>query len=1613
MIRTLILDDDGHAGTSLAHTLRRHAHPAFEATATTTLAEAERVILGAEQPFDLFLIDQHLSSDTNSIKAMQSLGRLNPGATAILLTSNGDRDIYLHAYQADDHRCLSRPVDIQELVQIIRSSHSSPDVYDERDWLWVLTTVAEEAQRALSVQQMVLIIVQGSVRLGFERARLWLASEDGMALVGAGQAGNTGLDRFVSFRMPISASLYTSVALQKREPSFFQGQTQGPGYLWQHFADQGFDSPVGEWAHMPLWAGERCLGMLTLDNASREQPLRRDQRRFLSLFGRQVAAALERARLFESEQRRSKEQAVLNQIGQRVTSRAALDDLDKLLYEVRTQIGTLMDVRNFKVVLLDEDAQQFDFRLQVENNRIRPRHWRPLKTGLVGHLISEGQALFLPKGCKDYRKAHGIGLFGRRSRCWLGAPLCVEGRAVGAIVVQSYDHEQVYTEEDLRLLNAVADRLAGAIQTAHMKERQAQISHQLHVLYRASTTMMKLADEGEDLLWHAALTAATAGYALSFNRAMVFLVEEGGTRLRGRLGIGHFDPGKARRDWRKDQRAHLDFDSYLQRLRGRRLRSTPVEEAVHGWVLDDISEGSAFALVIREGQRAIVPAAEAVRQLSSAFTEHFGMTAYALLPLRTGSGVAGVVVVDNIHDHKPLRNTTLDDLETLLTQVMLTLESMHQRRAREQLIDLNHTIMANVSNQPLKKTLTMVCRAAQAATGADCVLIYPLKYTIEPYECDIDHIGQVGLKTPLVPPYEISPKGVTSHILRSGTLSVPDVAHHSPRYDRQRLADHPFLRREDIRALIGTPVCDMRTGEVLGMLYLDYRMPRSFSEQDVRQAETFASLATIAIRNAWSAEQVRNNLRVAKAARRAREQELEILQRVLAEALAADAEEQKLIRTLLIAAQDLIGQPNVSVGILLPEWDWPGRSEQDPSMVRGKLFLNLDGQLLASIPLAIHEGAAGVAFQTGQTQIIEDMHQGMSHGPFDEDDAVSSRSEIDVPIKFGAQVIGIFNAQSLQVRAFTLTEAQALERLAAAAGLALDNVRRQQHLYNVLSAAQAVMAPTDLHQRLNTVLTAARSAAPGLSALTTWYRDHETGRIVAGPHDGVRDAEGMQREYPSENSVVWKVIHSPEPIWAPIAREEARLAQPEGRFIKTEGIESVAAFPLRADGAIVGALFFNYRQHHEFTGEERALFTILAEIAASSMRDAARLDAMHKERDRLKKTMAITEAVGTTLDLDQTLGKIMETLCSLFPTATPCVLIYNSEERVLEFAPASQAFYQIDNPIYQGLTTLPVDGQGTPSCLARRALETGKVDVMNDGDVTHNQVYLPLRLQSRSELCLTMMSGTNLLGILILESPKLNAFDNDDIALIRSVGHQVRIALERAYQSAQLRFNATVAATTAWAAEIAHDINREVSYIRNRAYWLQQEWGPFTKGWQYAREIDDSAAKLAGTLKNADSWDAAEREVRCLDEWLKCWISELIPESSPNIRVQYEPGCGDREILFHPVALQRVLRQLIRNSLNAMRGKGTLTVRTQLLADQRVEVQIEDTGSGVPDQIRPILFQQPVLAEGKDGGFGLMFVRSIVEEMGGSVRLLPSAPWQGAVFAVRLPIMSAHIDREE
>ena len=173
--------------------------------------------------------------------------------------------------------------------------------------------------------------------------------------------------------------------------------------------------------------------------------------------------------------------------------------------------------------------------------------------------------------------------------------------------------------------------------------------------------------------------------------------------------------------------------------------------------------------------------------------------------------------------------------------------------------------------------------------------------------------------------------------------------------------------------------------------------------------------------------------------------------------------------------------------------------------------------------------------------------------------------------------------------------------------------------------------------------------------------------------------------------------------------------------------------------------------------------------------------------------------------------------------------------------------------------------------------------------------------------------------------------------------------------------------------------------------------------------IRESAAGLAGvidallTLARADA--GALRPMPA-----PCALHELAVEA----RAQALLGAGDRpgmtvsiegaapSLRGDRILLVRALRNLIENGLRHGGGQVRVRLREQ---DGRAAVRVDDDGPGIPERLRPLLFQR--FARDDDArssggiGLGLSLARAIAEAHGGTLLLLPSA--RGASFELTLP----------
>ena len=101
--------------------------------------------------------------------------------------------------------------------------------------------------------------------------------------------------------------------------------------------------------------------------------------------------------------------------------------------------------------------------------------------------------------------------------------------------------------------------------------------------------------------------------------------------------------------------------------------------------------------------------------------------------------------------------------------------------------------------------------------------------------------------------------------------------------------------------------------------------------------------------------------------------------------------------------------------------------------------------------------------------------------------------------------------------------------------------------------------------------------------------------------------------------------------------------------------------------------------------------------------------------------------------------------------------------------------------------------------------------------------------------------------------------------------------------------------------------------------------------------------------------------------------------------------------------LREVLINLLLNAIQAMPQGGTLYVSTHYTPEIGVQIAIRDTGSGIPDDILPHIFEPMFTTKGEQGtGMGLAISRGIIQSHNGDIRVT-STPGEGTTFTIILP----------
>jgi two-component system, LuxR family, sensor kinase FixL len=114
------------------------------------------------------------------------------------------------------------------------------------------------------------------------------------------------------------------------------------------------------------------------------------------------------------------------------------------------------------------------------------------------------------------------------------------------------------------------------------------------------------------------------------------------------------------------------------------------------------------------------------------------------------------------------------------------------------------------------------------------------------------------------------------------------------------------------------------------------------------------------------------------------------------------------------------------------------------------------------------------------------------------------------------------------------------------------------------------------------------------------------------------------------------------------------------------------------------------------------------------------------------------------------------------------------------------------------------------------------------------------------------------------------------------------------------------------------------------------------------------------------------------------------------------------------VQIQQVMVNLMRNAIEAMSDSAEkkLHIGVTSIDDERVEISVSDTGSGIDQELGERIFDPFASTKGTGMGLGLSICRTILEAHGGTIRAEPN-PGGGTIFRLTLEKAEEEQDVDE
>lgn len=1000
-------------------------------------------------------------------------------------------------------------------------------------------------------------------------------------------------------------------------------------------------------------------------------------------------------------------------------------DMDTILRNVYLYASRLVDTSTFFIALYDPETNEISFPFAIEDNREISIPTRPLSTGLTEYVIRNRETILIHNNVKGWLEQNNVELrlTGSLPQSWLGVPLTIGEQILGIVCVQN-EKQHHFSEHHGDLLNAVANQSAIVLQNAQL----------------FTQTQDALSDT-EALLNITSVATSSLELQETFTNVLSQVLET----INSEAGLISNVNSQTKK---LELVAHQLPDQMLESIQKNGL------------------EGSLCDWVYQQAKPLVLENLEETAPTETSGAIALGFASYQGVPIEAKGRVLGTLCTFSSHKltHK---HNDLSLLHAVGQQIGVAIENANlfeqtQRQAAELAVlnEMSRVLSTLFEIDEIIKTIHEYTSRLMDTTNFFVAL-----YDEREDELSFPFVTEQGVVSSI--PKMKKRRGLTQHVIdtKQSLLISKDVKHKT-----KELGLEEIVVGDPAESWLGVPL--LIGDDVLGVIATQNAdTPGVFNERHQDLLISVARQSAIAIQTARLFQETHRQT-----------EDLALLNemgRVLTNML----DRNDVMETVYKFTSQLMDTTNFSIATYnqnRQEITYEYRVEKGQKIEGyarplGDTFtdyiLRSKTPLLLEDDIPIHYKRLGVK-STG---------------------SLVRKSWLGVPMMAGDDAIGIIALHSLTTpRLYTERHRDLLMSIASQTAISLQNVQlfnqvqtsfqETTALYQAGADLNAVQSYADILDVMRNHTILGRNAEDISIGIfdQLWTETGKPGWLIPI----ARWSQTTGHQDPSERLALstWtnadQFLSAKTPTIIQDPTNDPRLDQTTQQiYVDAQGLIFV---PLVLAGNWFGVITTTFKKPSTFSEAEIQRVMTMAGQAAVAFQNLRSLEDSIRKSGQLETAAEIARDTSATLSVNELLNRSVNAVRDRFGFYHASIfLLDDSNQNAVIQASTGEAGLELIRQKYQ----LQV---GAKSVIGE-VTKSGQALLIND--TSQSDIYRPHSLlpETKAELGTPLKIGNRIIGVLNVQSSQINAFNEDDVAVIQTLADQISVAIDnaRSYQLVQ------------------------------------------------------------------------------------------------------------------------------------------------------------------------------------------------------------------------------------